>query len=157
MITQVTIYKCDLCHEERHIGQVYRVQHLVDNSDLANIKAAGIELYTVQETIAFNQASSTCVCFKCCQTIRKTTGGGTATIPEPWVKHLTIGCMDNEKWWVRWTGADGIYRWLHPETNQWVEEPNQIGMPTHNTELLATMAAEKSPKPPTWDEYARQA
>lgn len=79
-----------------------------------------------------------------------------ATIPNPWVKYLTIGCMDDAKWWVRWTGADGIYRWLHPETNQWVDEPQQIGMPTHLSQSLAYMAAEKSPMPPTWEEYAKQ-
>lgn len=71
MIEQRTIYKCDLCHEEEHVGRIYRIQHLVNNEDLKNVVPAGIALYTVQETIAFNQASSTCVCFSCCATIRK--------------------------------------------------------------------------------------
>ena len=155
MISQRTVYKCDLCHEERGVGQIYRVQHLIDNSDLRNIKPAGIELYTVQETIGFNQSSSTCVCFQCCQTIRKTTGGSLNCTIGAWVKWLTIGQMDAGKWWVRWTGADGIYRWLHPNTNQWIEEPHQITMPTFKSELVATLAAEKSPIPPTWEEYEK--
>jgi hypothetical protein len=70
MIEQRTIYKCDLCHEEVNVGRIFRVQHLVDNSDLNNIKPAGIELYRVQQLIPFNQASSTCVCFVCCEAIR---------------------------------------------------------------------------------------
>lgn len=72
MIEQRTVYKCDLCHEETHVGRIFRVQHLVDNSDLKNVKPAGIELYTVQETVPFTQASTTCVCFGCCQTISRT-------------------------------------------------------------------------------------
>ena len=70
MIEQRTIYKCDLCHEESHVGKIFRVQHTVNNSDMKNIHAAGIELYTAKETIAFGQASNTCVCFSCCETIR---------------------------------------------------------------------------------------
>lgn len=75
---------------------------------------------------------------------------------QPWVRRLEIFARSKGKWWVRWTGADGRYRWLHPDTNLWIEEPHQIKMPMFKGELLAAMAAEKSPMPPTWEEYARQ-
>ena len=74
MIEQRTIYKCDICHQEESVGRIYRVQHLVNNEDLRNVVPAGIELYAIRETIAFNQASQTCVCFACCETIFKVVG-----------------------------------------------------------------------------------
>ena len=69
MIEQRTVHICDLCYKETHAGKLFRVQHTVDNSDLKNIHAAGIELYTVKETIPFSQASNTVVCFSCCEAI----------------------------------------------------------------------------------------
>src|SRR3989442_1636304 len=74
----------------------------------------------------------------------------------PWVKRLDIFRRQEGNWWVRWCGIDGIYRWLHPENNQWIEEQNQIDMPLFGSELLATLAAEKSPEPPTWAECVKQ-
>ena len=71
MIRQETVYICDLCGEKTSPGQCYRVQHCIDNSNLKNPKAAGIELYQVAETIAFNAASQTLICFDCCATIVK--------------------------------------------------------------------------------------
>jgi hypothetical protein len=74
MIEQRTIYKCDLCHEEERVERIYRVQHLVNNEDLRNVVPAGIELYGVRETLAFSQASQTCICFSCCETVFATVG-----------------------------------------------------------------------------------
>lgn len=54
---------------------------------------------------------------------------------QPWVMRLEILTQAKGKWWVRWTGADGCYRWLHPDTNMWIEEPHQINMPMFKSEL----------------------
>ncbi len=83
MIVNQLAYRCDLCGEGVPKSLCYRVQHLVDNSDLENIRAAGIELVSTQDngTIAFEAASDKVVCLECCETIRKTTGGGRGIKP----------------------------------------------------------------------------
>lgn len=65
-----------------------------------------------------------------------------------WYHFLEIGCRSDFDFWVRWTGTDYIYRWLHPETNEWIDEPHQITMPGFKTRLEAIEAAKKSPRPP---------
>lgn len=72
----------------------------------------------------------------------------------PWRTFMEIVPKEEGQIWVRWTGYDGIYRWLHPDTKQWVEEPNQINMPMFPDYHSAREAADNSPKPPTWDEFA---
>ena len=64
-----------------------------------------------------------------------------------------IGFREAGKWWVRFTGNDGIYRWLHPD-GTWVEEPNQINMPDYPSRFAAESAlARATPMPPElWTE-----
>lgn len=54
---------------------------------------------------------------------------------------------------VRWCGYDGVYRWLHPVSRKWIEENDQIYMPTFPDYKSARMAADESPEPPTWQEF----
>ncbi len=72
----------------------------------------------------------------------------------PWASYMEIVPHSENKIWVRWTGIDGIYRWLHPDTRTWVEEPHQINMPMFRDYATARKAADESPEPPTWAEYA---
>ncbi len=72
----------------------------------------------------------------------------------PWASYMEIHPMASRQIWVRWCGVDGIYRWLHPTERRWVEEPEQIGMPTFPDYATARKAADESPEPPTWNEYA---
>lgn len=75
------------------------------------------------------------------------------TVPKvPWADLLYIGWIDSNKFWVRWTGQDGIYRWLHSLENRWIEEPNQKNMPYFNNYAEAQLAANNSPEPPTWQD-----
>lgn len=83
---------------------------------------------------------------------------GTESFPRPisiapWASHLYIGQKSHDQIWVRWCGSDYIYRWLHPVKNQWVEEPEQINMPTFSNYASAYLAANQSPEPPTWQEF----
>lgn len=73
----------------------------------------------------------------------------------PWANNLTIGwkLKSNDQYYVRWTGVDGIDRWLHPVENRWVDEHEQKSMPTFTNYASAQLAANKSPKPPTWEEF----
>lgn len=68
----------------------------------------------------------------------------------PWSSYMEIHPMAPGKIWVRWCGVDGIYRWLHPDRRVWVEEPDQIDMPTFTDYASARIAADNSPEPPTW-------
>lgn len=77
-----------------------------------------------------------------------------SAVPEsPWSRHMTIEQKTAGQIWVRWTGADGIYRWLHPIDKTWIEEPNQIDMPLFPSFASAMLAARRSPKPPAWEEF----
>ena len=69
---------------------------------------------------------------------------------KPWAKFLEIIYKNQNEYWVRWTGDDGIYRWLHPLDNRWIEEPHQIDMPCFSNFAAARLAADFSPEPPTW-------
>lgn len=76
--------------------------------------------------------------------------------PKPWARFLTILPKEAGEIWVRWTGADGIYRWLHPVDSWWVEEPDQINMPLFFSYDAARKAADESPEPPTWKEFEKR-
>ncbi len=68
----------------------------------------------------------------------------------PWASTCTIMPRAEGEWWVRFTGSDAIYRWLHPQ-GVWVEEPDQIGMPLFKTYQEAWAAVYRSVNaPPTW-------
>lgn len=71
-----------------------------------------------------------------------------------WARYMWIEQRAPGQIWVRWTGADGIYRWLHPTENRWVEEPEQVGMPLFRNHASAMLAARRSPMPPTWGEVS---
>lgn len=70
----------------------------------------------------------------------------------PWATYCEIFPQDQGKIWVRFTGPDGIYRWLHPVEKRWVEEPDQIDMPMFPDFATARAAADISPEPPKWAE-----
>lgn len=76
-----------------------------------------------------------------------------ASEKSPWASYMEIHPQAEGKIWVRWCGCDGIYRWLHPVEDVWVEEPNQIDMPNFASYDEARAAAELSPEPPTWQEW----
>ncbi len=76
------------------------------------------------------------------------------TSRKPWARYMWIEPNTSGYFWLRWTGADGIYRWLHPTEKKWVEEPHQIDMPLFPDRTTAMRAANESPEPPTWREYA---
>ncbi len=70
----------------------------------------------------------------------------------PWANSCTIMDGPGDGFWVRFTGSDGIYRWLHPNGG-WVEEPNQIGMqmfPARSVAWQVTCASINAP--PTWQD-----
>ncbi len=68
----------------------------------------------------------------------------------PWASACTIMERCEFEWWVRFTGSDGIYRWLSLQ-GHWIEEPNQIGMPLFNCREAAWKAVCCSINaPPTW-------
>lgn len=74
----------------------------------------------------------------------------------PWASSLYIGFSSSllhNSFWVRWTGADGVYRWLHPTEKRWVGEPEQIEMPKFSNYASAQLAANYSPEPPTWQVF----
>lgn len=93
--------------------------------------------------------------------IRSIAGRGLESYPHstiqtpPWAHYLQIMPKQSNQIWVRWTGADGIYRWLHAAENRWVEEPEQIAMPLFTNYGRARLAARRSPEPPTWQEFVR--
>ena len=78
------------------------------------------------------------------------------TFSVPWASYLEIGWKSQGNYWVRWTGADGIYRWLHATEKRWLEEPEQITMPAFSNYATAQLAANDSPEPPTWQEFNQQ-
>jgi hypothetical protein len=62
----------------------------------------------------------------------------------PWEGYIDIFPYSTktagQKWWVRHCDSTGIYRWLHPNTLKWVEEPAQIGMPLFSSQMQARAA-----------------
>jgi hypothetical protein len=71
-----------------------------------------------------------------------------AKIPA-WARFVEVWPYSSDKYWARYTGNDGIYRWLHPTENRWVEEPDQVGMPLFPSEIDAWRGVFKSPQPPS--------
>jgi hypothetical protein len=69
----------------------------------------------------------------------------------PWAKDLFIGKSSPSQFWVRFTASDGTYYWLHPLKDKWIPEPLHIGIEDFSNYASAQLAAEKSPKPPTWN------
>lgn len=72
--------------------------------------------------------------------------------PAPWSHLVYVGHKSSREVWARWTDTNGIYWWLHPVDNRWVEEPEQIEMPTFTSYAAAYLAAKRSPRPPTWND-----
>lgn len=74
-----------------------------------------------------------------------------------WKLRVCIGWESECKFWVRWTSADGLYYWLHPERNEWIGEPHQIGMPTYLTRVDAESAILRAPLPPDITKHLEEA
>jgi hypothetical protein len=78
--------------------------------------------------------------------------GGSTSVDQEWRKSLTIGWRKNvggvkTECWLRWCSPLGIYYWLHPIEGRWVEEPEQITMPTFATYEAASKAYYHVEKP----------
>lgn len=77
---------------------------------------------------------------------------GEPPLAMPWASACEIFPKAEREIWVRFTGADGIYWWLHPIEKRWVGEPEQTNMPMFVDYTSARAAADASPEPPTWSE-----
>lgn len=76
-----------------------------------------------------------------------------STLPknhEIWGAQCCFGHKSATEFWVRWTDDRGIYWFLHPLENVWIEDGNQIHMPDFPTAAAAHKAVARAPDPPSW-------